>query len=367
MMKSKALIPLAVGLLVGVIAIKYSMDLSKPKGALGDSELTTVLVARKDIPATAEIVAEMLVIAKSPRSPLIPADVFHKPDDLIGRVAVKSIPQGAPILPSMIAPPGTEPGLIVRVKEGFRAVAVKIDESTGVGYLVKPGDWVDVLVVMDVKRGQRSRPETVSRVIVQRVQVGAVGQDLGEITEEGNNTHAKSVTLLVKEEDVPKLHLAQTRGKITLAMRGQQDEQINEPAEASESEVFNPDAALAKADKKGDEGSLLGGLFSGFMKAAASQQQPAQPAPQPEDHTHQVLVINNSASGSDAPDVKRVTFKDNQSMDVVSVQEGNQATRPGQPGLGERQNRWGQPTQLPRSADWNADDSNDSEPNEVTE
>ena len=366
MMKSKALIPLAVGLLVGVIAIKYSMDLSKPKGARGDSELTTVLVARKDIPATAEIVAEMLVIAKSPRSPLIPADAFHKPDDLIGRVAVKSIPQGAPILPSMIAPPGTEPGLIVRVKEGYRAVAVKIDESTGVGYLVKPGDWVDVLVVMDVKRGQRSRPETVSRVIVQRVQVGAVGQDLSDISEEGNNTHAKSVTLLVKEEDVPKLHLAQTRGKITLAMRGQEDEQINEPAEASESEVFNPDAALAKADTKPADGSLFGGMLSGFLKAAASHH-PAEPAPQPVDHTHQVLVINNSASGSDAPDVKRVTFKDDQSMDVVSVQEGNQATRQGRSGFDQQQNRWGQPTQLPRSADWNADDANDSEPNEVTE
>jgi Flp pilus assembly protein CpaB len=366
MMKNRAIIPLAIGLLVGAVAIKYSLDLSKPSGALGNTDTMTILVARKDIPATAEIEAEMLLVTKSPRTPLIPSDAFSKLDDLIGRVALKSIPQGAPVLPTMIAPKGTEPGLIVRVKEGYRAVAVKIDESTGVGYLVKPGDWVDVLVVMDVKRGQRSRPETISRVIIQRVQVGAVGQDLSDVSEDGKNTHAKSVTLIVKEEDVPKLHLAQTRGKITLAMRGQADVEMTEPAEASESEVFNPHSVgLAKAHHTDKSGFLLGGLLSGLFNAAAKQDPASTPVPV--DHTRQVLVINNSASGSEAPDVKRVTYKDASSMDVVAVQEGQDVLNSAHRSNQSSQTEWIRPGPAPRAAGWQEKRVDDSRPSEVSE
>ncbi len=362
-MKSRAIIPLAVGLLVGVVAIKYSLDLSKARGDTSDSDIMNVVVARKDIPATIELTAEMLVATKSPHTPLIPRNAFTDLKTLVGRVALKSIPQGVPILPSMIAPEGTEPGLIVRVKEGYRAVAVKIDESTGVGYLVKPGDWVDVLVVMDVKRTARARAETISRVILQRVQVGAVGQDLSDVNEESKNSYAKTVTLIVEEEDVPKLHLAQTRGRITLAMRGQADSEITRPAEASESEVF-ADHSLSTIANQPRLGGLVGGLLKAAMESKSSR--PATPRTYV-DRSREVLVVNGSTKDGNGSDAKRLTFQDEDSMQVVNVQGGNEPSQRSTPPVFEDYSYRNRALPTGNSSDWDKDSEKTSGPNEVTE
>lgn len=313
-MKGKALIPLVVGLAVGLIAIKYTMDTVKKAGA-DSAEYVPVVVAMTDIPASVQIKPEMMKVIKSPKTPLLPPDVFSSADALVDRVSLKSIPQGSPLLPSMVAPEGTPPGLGGRLPEGFRAVTVKIDESSGVGYLIHPDDWVDVLVVMDVQK--KGRRETISRVILQNVQVGAVGQVLNDFTEEKGARNVKSITLVVKKEDVPKLHLAQTRGRITLAMRGSEDANTGENAEATESEVLGQE----------DEEALLA-VAKGAAPCPTPVQPQAgdsnpQPAPiQPPNNEVSVTLINGTASSGGEPKVKHVTFTDGKSMDVVSVQTG---------------------------------------------
>lgn len=310
-MKAKALIPLVVGLAVGLIAIKYTMDTVKKAGA-DNTQYVQVVLAIADIPATVPIKPEMVKAVKSPRTPLLPPDVFTTTEDVIGRVTQKSIPQGAAVLPSMIAPKGTLPGIGVRVKKDFRAVTVKIDESSGVGYLVRPEDWVDVLVVMDIQK--KGRRETISRVILQNIQVGAVGQALGDANkDDSGGRQAKSVTLIVKKDEVPKLHLAQSRGRITLAMRGSEDAQVGENAEATESEVLgedNEDEKVAQADSGNQNSS------TNFLN-----RQDPDPTPPPNREVS-VTVVNGTASGGGKAQVKHVTFTDEKSMDVVEVRSG---------------------------------------------
>lgn len=323
-MKSKALIPLVVGLVVGIIAIKYTMDTVNAAKGAKKTDLVTVVLARSDIPSTVQITPDMLNVTETPKTPLLAMDTVVSADEIINRVALKSIPQGVPITMSMIAPEGTLAGLIVRVKEGFRAVGVKITESSGVGYLIHPGDWVDVIVVMDVKR--RSRTETISRVILQRVQVGAVGQLLNQRhSEEGGNRVAQTVTLILKEEDVPKLHLAQSRGRITLAMRGAEDLAMNEPAETTGTEVFGNDdpEAAAQQQNEGQNASALAAMMAA-MKAGKNQTPPeavAPPVEQPEPKT--VTVINSSADKDNQDAVIHVTFRDEDSMEVLEINEGD--------------------------------------------
>jgi hypothetical protein len=90
---------------------------------------------------------------------------------------------------------------------------------------------------MDVKKSGR-KTETLSRVLLQRVKVGAVGQMLHDQTVEDGPTRVRSVTLIVPEGDVPKLHLAQTKGRLTLAMRSEGDVLITDNAEAQQGELF---------------------------------------------------------------------------------------------------------------------------------
>jgi len=308
-MKGKALIPLVVGLAVGLIAIKYTMDTVKKAGA-DSTEFVPVVVAMTDIPATVLIKPEMMKVIKSPKTPLLPPDVFHKAEDLVDRVSLKSIPQGSPLLPSMVAPKGTPPGLGGRLPEGYRAVTVKIDESSGVGYLIHPDDWVDVLVVMDVQK--KGRRETISRVILQNVQVGAVGQVLNDFTEESGARNVKSITLLVKKDDVPKLHLAQTRGRITLAMRGAEDTMTGENAEATESEVLGQE----------DEETALAAALPTPAPQPTGNASPQPPPVQTPNTEVSVTVINGTASSGGDPKIKHMTFTNDKSMDVVNVQSG---------------------------------------------
>lgn len=297
-MKSKALIPLVIGIGVGVFAIKYTMDaVRKAQGATSSSEMITVVMAQKDIPATESITPDMIVAVKTPMTPMLPRDAFGDTAELEGRVALKSIPRGSPVLPSMIAPKGTPPGLTVRVKEGFRAVAVKIDESSGVGYLVHPGDWVDVLAVMETRKFGKVTTE--SKLILERVQVAAVGQALNEGPEEGANRNVQSVTLIAKVDDVPKLHLAQTRGRITLAMRGAED------------------LSTTMKEDEADEIEALAAVPT--QVSAAPEPEPAPPVVK----TTTVTVVNNSSSANSRSTTQEYTFPDENSITPIGVGSGD--------------------------------------------
>lgn len=300
-MKSKALIPLAVGLVVGIFAIKYTMDaMSQAKGA--PTSVVKVVMAQKDIPATVVITPDMLAVAETPRTPLLPQETYTELAQLEGRVALKSIPRGSPVLPSMIAPKGTMPGLTVRVKEGFRAVAVKIDESSGVGYLVHPGDWVDVLAVMETKK--LGKVKTESKLILERVQVAAVGQALNEGHDDGANRNVQTVTLLVKVDDVSKLHLAQTRGRITLAMRGNDDTTMT----MKDDEEAGDDADLAAAP----------------VEAAPT---PADPPTSAAPLAYTVTVINDTAAANNQGSAQHITFPNADSINPIDIERGDAVRR----------------------------------------
>ncbi|UCG17692.1 MAG: Flp pilus assembly protein CpaB [Phycisphaerales bacterium] len=298
-MKNRAIIPLVLGLVVGVLAVKFSVDaIQKAKGSRVDMEEVDAVIASSDIASSIRITPDMLMVRRTPKTPLLPPDAYASIDGLVGRVSKKFIPQGAVVTSAMIAEEGTLPGIEERIEEGYRAMAVKVDESTGVAYLLRPGCFVDVIVVMDVVKPGRKK-ETTSRVFLQRVKVGAVGQMLSETTTEDGPVRVRSVTLIVPEADVPKLHLAQTKGRLTLAMRSEDDTLITDNAEAHQDEVLG--------ERRPQPGPFIGPLAGGPMAP------PVADAAQDRDAT--VTVING-------PDVIRIMYDGIRSMAVKGVQRG---------------------------------------------
>lgn len=219
-MKGKAYIPLVVGLVVGVLAIKLTFDyVRKARGATLTGDMVNVVRARTTIPMAAEVTADMVEVVSAPRA-FVPKDAFNKKEDVVGRVTSVVVPKDMPVVANLLSAKGTVAGVEARIPEGYRAVAVKIDESSGVAFLVKPGSRVDVVAVMTTQGGRES--ETISKTILQNIEVAAVGQELGNNADKGAMT-SKTITLLLKPEDVPSLHLAAQKGKILLAMRNQGD------------------------------------------------------------------------------------------------------------------------------------------------
>ena len=234
-MKKGTLIPLIMGVVVGGLAIKLGLNTVQKAKAGARVQMVPAIVAIDDIPATAEIFETMLKEIETPVTPLLGRDSFQDLKKVVGRVAQVEIPRGSAMREELLAPEGTPPGLMVRIPKGFRAVSLKINEVSAVGFQLRPGVFVDVIAVM---RSGRSR-EMVSRIVLQRVQVVAVGRTLSSPTDDGGKSRvAKSVTLLVKDSDVPRLHLAETQGKITLAMRSPEDDLDSDSGQARESELW---------------------------------------------------------------------------------------------------------------------------------
>jgi len=308
-MKGKAVIPLVLGLLIGLVAVKYVIDTVRKAQASGQARSTVHVVrAKQDIGAYLEINEDMVEVVETADGQLAPSsDRIEKVEDAIKRVTAKSIPAKAPVLLSMLAPKGARPGMVARIPTGFRAVSVKIDEVTGVAYQLKPGDWVDVNVVMDVNSGSRKK-ETISEVILQRIQVAAIGQ--GVQTEPSGNKvkPAKSATLLVKEEEVPKLHLAATRGKITLSLRGEQDSELSEKqAKASNRDLFGEEQAAP---------------IEPFRSAAAEE-------PKAPGQTHDVIVFRGSPGRGAS--LERMTFEGPDSFNLLGVSKDASRVEPENP------------------------------------
>ena len=260
-MKGRAIIPLVVGLAVGVLAIKIFADiLQKARGA-NTGETTTVVCAATDIRPTMEITEVMVELKETP-SALVPQLAFVKREDVVGRVASLTIPRGMPVVPTLLAPEGTPPGLAVRIQDGYRAVAVKIDEFAGVAGWIKPGSHVDVVAVMQTYGSVRGQG-TICKVILENVEVLAVGQDIG-ITGDTTASVTKSVTLLIRPESVPRLHLAATKGKLRLAMRNQRDLTVSAQFQTTDKDLlgqFGTGDSFHGSSEDESQKSILSRLF----------------------------------------------------------------------------------------------------------
>jgi Flp pilus assembly protein CpaB len=115
--------------------------------------LVEVVVARSPIPPGTVFRAELLSVELRPSDNVaVRAGVtFSDPELLIGQVSRTNIARGQEILAPMIALSPTDVAsfgsdLAMFVDRGKVAVAFPINQYTGIGYTMRPGDLVDVLM-----------------------------------------------------------------------------------------------------------------------------------------------------------------------------------------------------------------------------
>ncbi len=354
-MKGKAIIPLVLGLCVGLVAVKLLVDTLKKAQASGGGKAITAVRAKQDIDAFAVITAEMVELVQTSDSKFAPTqERMDKLESVIGRVTGKSIPQHAPVLSSMLAPEGTASGMVGRIPMGFRAVSVEIDEVSGVAYQLKPNDWVDVIVVMDIDSGNaRRKKKTVAEVILQHVQVAAIGQATTGKPGEGASKvkAAKSATLLIPEEDVPKLHLAGTRGKLTLAMRGDDTTIVAHPATADSDALLknNELETVVEQPQQPSTATILQQLQQ--HQLALSQQ--ARPEPEVT-MPHAVTLCRGSAIQGVPTVIQQMFFESKDSPRLISMSDG--PVNSGEQMMNSRRGTRQQPNAVPMDRDSQAPD-----------
>lgn len=207
------------------------------------TELDTVVAAR-DIPLGVTVTAEMVTTQKilvADREPGALGNVTQA----IGKVARQTITQGQQITAAQF----TDTGNTARIEcpAGFSCVAVQVDQVSGVGTLIKTGDFVDVVASVSptfpLIEGENVRKLPVEnydptsvKVLLQGIQVAATLLPPPPTTETGVASPAPEtgggvaltgqqeiVIIAVTQQQAEVIKFAQLDGTITLTLRSPKD------------------------------------------------------------------------------------------------------------------------------------------------
>jgi pilus assembly protein CpaB len=158
-----------------------------------------------------------------------------------GRVARSWIVAGEPIVDGKLAPQLAGRGGIMPmlVREGQRAVTIKVDDATRETGFILPNSKVDVLVSMPSPGGQ----DKIAKIILQDVQVLAAGQVV-EIRD-NKPVQMTTVTFSLTPEQTERLTLAQTEGRLFLVTRNMNDRTIVQTRGATKATLLSDAAPVA--------------------------------------------------------------------------------------------------------------------------
>ena len=103
---------------------------------------TQIVVAAKDIALGDKIVADQVGLKEIPVESR-PATAYGDTSLVIGQIARKSVTAGQAVTSTILTDSGGIGDL--EVPKGFVAMSVQVDQTTGVGTIIKSGDFVDVI------------------------------------------------------------------------------------------------------------------------------------------------------------------------------------------------------------------------------
>ncbi len=214
-MNSKALVLLLLAVLCGLGAMfgtKQMLSKQQNKPAL---EMQDVLVAARDLKVEEVIRPDMVKLTQMPRTG-VPPGTFTSIKDVEDRWVQIKLLEGEPILDRKLAPKGSPAGMVARIPKGMRAFAIDVTEQSGVSGFILPDHRVDVVQNTPGINGKEE-----AETILQNVLVLASGQVFTR--PEDRSIQSRTVTLAVTPEQVDTLVAAQAKGKLSLALRGLND------------------------------------------------------------------------------------------------------------------------------------------------
>jgi pilus assembly protein CpaB len=143
---------LLIGLFLAVVAFVGVILLTNNGGSGTGTPATPttakIVVAAQDIPLGTTITAPM-VTTKDVALTDKPADSFALPEAVIGKIVRTDVTSGGYISTSTFSSTASLVDVGQLLDTGLGAVSVQVDQVSGVGTLIKPGDRVDVVLSMN--------------------------------------------------------------------------------------------------------------------------------------------------------------------------------------------------------------------------
>ncbi len=230
---------------------------AKFKEAYGD--MVPVVVAKTDIKELDLIDDTKVHVVTVPSKYKMPG-AFNKEELVYNTIASVPIKSGEQITKPRITYPGSRTGLSRQVSIGKRALSVRLNDEELVSKLIKPGDRVDILTLVDYANGKKDKMKV--KTVLQDVYVLATGLNVtkelplvGMQVEKKvkslnltNYTRFNTITLELTPFQVQKMiFLIKTDAGIHVSLRNNDDKAIERINSTKLYDIMGEDAQEAKA------------------------------------------------------------------------------------------------------------------------
>ena len=160
-MKRSNRLVILVGVLLAVLAFVGIVILLNKSGGTADNGVpttTTVLVAKKDVEIGTPLTPD-LVTTKQVNLDAVAGTPFHDVSQLGGRAAVVRVPKDSQVSQETVGVGRGNP-IGSLLKPGEKAISFQVDRTTGLDFLIQPGDVIDLVLSHDVPRVQETADST---------------------------------------------------------------------------------------------------------------------------------------------------------------------------------------------------------------
>jgi len=249
--KGGSRLPLILGLILGLVAavlVVVYLTSAKDEGGSTSSngEGAPTVVAAQEIPAGTRLTAAMLRVESIPQGTQL-AGAFSSVEGLSGQVTRVPLVAGEQIIQTKVTGTtnisafGDKPPLALIIDPGQRAVSIELSSVIGAGGNIRPGDFVDVILIVQVKPegDTQGTSDQLAATIIQNAKVLAVDQTTTNPNAEASsdaskstqaNQAATSMTLGVSPIQGETLAMAETcahnhGGRLSASLRGVGDGQ----------------------------------------------------------------------------------------------------------------------------------------------
>lgn len=215
--------------LVGAYAAKQY--LSTPPAAVAEKPKASIvpMAAGDLVPGRTLTLGDVVLMRLTPdqtQKMHLPSLYMVNPQQIIGRTLRVPLAKGEAFTPTSFYPEGMGPSVAERLKPGYRAATVPLENSAAELSVVTPGTMVDI-VFRTNRDAVQNMPETTVNLL-ENVEVLAVGSETFQgarplAVGRMESTFKTNVTLAVSPQQVSALKVVEGRGTMSLVARNPQD------------------------------------------------------------------------------------------------------------------------------------------------
>lgn len=271
-MKMKSVILFVVAIGAGLVAmLGVQKSLARDKGGKKEDTLK-VLVAIAEIEPGVAIDTTHIAFKAMPKSS-VPEGAITKLEEIDNKSLRARAYVGDVIVEAKL-----KEGYGVDIPVGYRVATIPVDATKTHAGLMLPGNRVDVIMTYKATKANTRQQIQKSKTVLENIKVFATDNRRESSKGEAGENAAKTVSLLVLPDQANLLHMAESKGKLHLALRGNADNTESTSDNAVTEDIFE-DTAANVGDPDSEQPDQHD--VRAFLEKAQEPQPVAAPTPPP--------------------------------------------------------------------------------------